>query len=76
MKPIPEDTGSFYDIRTANPQMLYVDKTAYLHRLVSSSRKCLFLSRPRRFGEGAAGVRPAMWDNRSKMKLVPGEVVL
>ena len=31
MKPIPEDTGSFYDIRTANPQMLYVDKTAYLH---------------------------------------------
>ena len=46
MKPIPEDTGSFYVIRTANPQMLYVDKTAYLHRLVTSGRKCLFLARP------------------------------
>ena len=51
MKPIPEDTGSFFAIRTANPQMLYVDKTAYLHRLVTSSRKCLFLARPRRFGK-------------------------
>ena len=52
MKPIPEDTGSFLVIRTAKPQMLYVDKTAYLYRLVSSSRKCLFLARPRRFVEG------------------------
>ena len=51
MKPIPEDTGSFLVIRTAKPQMLYVDKTAYLHRLVTSSRKCLFLARPRRFGK-------------------------
>ena len=51
MKPIPEDTGSFLAIRTANPQMLYVDKTAYLHRLVTSSRKCLFIARPRRFGK-------------------------
>ena len=51
MKPIPEDTGSFLAIRTANPQMLYVDKTAYLHRLVTSSRRCVFLARPRRFGK-------------------------
>ena len=51
MKPIPEDTGSFLKIRTAKPQMLYVDKTAYLHRLVTSSRKCFFLARPRRFGK-------------------------
>ena len=51
MKPIPEDTGSFYAIRTANPQMLYVDKTAYLHRLISSGRRCFFLARPRRFGK-------------------------
>ena len=51
MKPIPEDTGSFLAIRTANPQMLYVDKTAYLHRLVSCSRRCVFLARPRRFGK-------------------------
>ena len=53
MKPIPEDIGSFYVIRTAKPQMLYVDKTAYLHRLVTSGRKCHFLARPRRFVEGA-----------------------
>ena len=51
MKPIPEDTGSFLKIRTANPQMLYVDKTAYLHRLVTSGRTCCFLARPRRFGK-------------------------
>ena len=50
-KAIPEDTGSFLVIRTAKPQMLYVDKTAYLHRLVTSSRKCFFLARPRRFGK-------------------------
>ena len=51
LKPIPEDTGSFLAIRTANPQMLYVDKTAYLYRLVTSSRRCVFLARPRRFGK-------------------------
>ena len=51
MKPIPEDTGSFLRIRTANPQMLYVDKTAYLHRLVTSGRSSFFLARPRRFGK-------------------------
>ena len=51
MKPIPEDTGSFLKIRTANPQMLYVDKTAYLHRLVTSGRSSLFIARPRRFGK-------------------------
>ena len=50
-KPIPEDTGSFLKIRTAQPQMLYVDKTAYLHRLVTSGRTCVFLARPRRFGK-------------------------
>ena len=51
LKPIPEDTGSFLAIRTAKPQMLYVDKTAYLHRLVTSGRSCVFLARPRRFGK-------------------------
>ena len=51
VKPIPEDTGSFLKIRTTNPQMLYVDKTAYLHRLVTSGRSCCFLARPRRFGK-------------------------
>ena len=49
MKPLPVDTGSFLNIR--NGGMLYVDKTAYLHRLIVSSRKCYFLARPRRFGK-------------------------
>ena len=40
MKPILRDAGVFLAIRTANPQMLYVDKTAYLHRLISSGRSC------------------------------------
>jgi len=31
--------------------MLYVDKTAYLHRMITSSRRCCFLARPRRFGK-------------------------
>ena len=32
--------------------MLYVDKTAYLHRLVTApDGKCFFLARPRRFGK-------------------------
>ena len=45
MKPIPEDTGSFLKIRTANPQMLYVDKTAYLHRLECNGDRPLILKR-------------------------------
>ena len=49
MKPIPEDTGSFLSIR--NDGQLYVDKTAYLHRMITASRKCYFLARPRRFGK-------------------------
>ena len=49
MKQIPEDTGSFLNVRSGD--MLYVDKTAYLYRLVSSSRKCFFIARPRRFGK-------------------------
>ena len=49
MKPIPKDTGSFLSIRNAG--QLYVDKTAYLHRLIASTDKCYFLARPRRFGK-------------------------
>ena len=40
-KPIPEDTGSFLKIRTAKPQMLYVDKTAYLPPDFIRSLLCL-----------------------------------
>ena len=30
---------------------LYIDKTEYIHRMVSSSNQYFFLSRPRRFGK-------------------------
>ena len=49
MKPIPKDTGSFLKLRTAG--QLYVDKTSYLHRIISSSDSCFFIARPRRFGK-------------------------
>ena len=49
MKPIPKDTGSFLNVR--NSGMLYVDKTAYFHKLIASTDKCFFLARPRRFGK-------------------------
>ena len=45
LQPIPEDTGSFLSIRNAG--QLYVDKTAYLHRLIDSADKCFFIARPR-----------------------------
>ena len=51
LQPIPKDNGSFIDIRTAVPPMLYVDKTAYFHKLITASRKCYFIARPRRFGK-------------------------
>ena len=37
--------------RLREDHMLYVDKTDYIHRLVSGSSHFLFLSRPRRFGK-------------------------
>ena len=49
LQPIPKDTGSFLSIRNAG--QLYVDKTAYLHRLIASTDKCFFIARPRRFGK-------------------------
>jgi len=52
MQPIPIDTESFEKMRTAKEPMLYVDKTAYLHRLVTDSQASnFFLARPRRFGK-------------------------
>lgn len=44
----PIGIQTFKDIRTAD--FAYVDKTAYVYRLVTKG-KCYFLSRPRRFGK-------------------------
>ncbi|MCQ2394267.1 MAG: AAA family ATPase, partial [Kiritimatiellae bacterium] len=50
MKPICTDTSDLEAILKAG--QLYVDKTAYFHRLITDpSRKYFFCARPRRFGK-------------------------
>lgn len=48
MKQVPINIESFEEIRAGN--YLYVDKTAILHKLITTESK-YFLSRPRRFGK-------------------------
>ena len=50
MRPIATDTNDFPRIR--NEGCIYVDKTEYIHRLVTTvGTKLYFISRPRRFGK-------------------------
>ena len=50
MRPIATDTADFPLLRKQD--CIYVDKTMYMHRLVSSvGTKLFFISRPRRFGK-------------------------
>ena len=50
MQTISVDTNDFAEIRQRG--YLYVDKTAWLHRLATAAgRKLFFLARPRRFGK-------------------------
>ena len=50
MKPINTGTADFADLIKNNA--IYVDKTAYIHRLVSdTNNRVVFISRPRRFGK-------------------------
>ena len=50
MRPIATDIASFEELRKAG--QIYVDKTAYFHRLITdSSRRYFFCARPRRFGK-------------------------
>ena len=50
MKKINTGSSDFADLRKEN--VIYVDKTAYIHRLISDEEnKVLFISRPRRFGK-------------------------
>ena len=50
LRPIARDTSDFAKLRRSGA--IYVDKTAYFHRLISGSGlDCVFLSRPRRFGK-------------------------
>ena len=50
MRPIATDTNDFPRLR--NEDCIYVDKTRYVHRLVSTpGSRLFFISRPRRFGK-------------------------
>ena len=50
MKEIVTDSCSFEDLITAG-DIIYVDKTAYVARMVMSRSRFFFISRPRRFGK-------------------------
>ncbi|MCQ2393069.1 MAG: ATP-binding protein [Kiritimatiellae bacterium] len=53
MKPISTNISDFEALRTRG--QTYVDKTAYLHRLITDpNRSYYFLARPRRFGKSLA----------------------
>ena len=49
LKGCPIGTQTFEVLRDGD--MLYIDKTEYIHRMVHSTNRYFFLSRPSRFGE-------------------------
>ena len=50
LQPIAKDTADFPELRRRG--CVYVDKTAYFHRLITSlEARCYFIARPRRFGK-------------------------
>ena len=48
-QPILTDSSDFLKMRRKG--CVYVDKTAYLHKLMTGADDCFFLARPRRFGK-------------------------
>ena len=49
LQPILTDSSDFPKLRMKGG--IYVDKTAYFHKLITGDSDCFFLSRPRRFGK-------------------------
>lgn len=50
MRPIATDIANFEELRKTG--QIYVDKTAYFHRMITDpSRRYFFCARPRRFGK-------------------------
>ena len=49
LQKLPISISDFYTIRTEN--YLYIDKTSYIHQMLTSGEKYYFLARPRRFGK-------------------------
>jgi hypothetical protein len=49
LQKLPISISDFYTLRTEN--YLYIDKTSYIHQMLTSGEKYYFLARPRRFGK-------------------------
>ena len=49
LAPLPTDTSNFGALRTAG--QVYIDKTAYIQRMLADKTRYAFLARPRRFGK-------------------------
>ena len=67
MKPIATDTADFPSLRKDG--CIYVDKTMYMHRLISiKGSKLVFVSRPRRFGKSlTASALKAIFQGRREL---------
>ncbi|MBR4603848.1 MAG: AAA family ATPase [Kiritimatiellae bacterium] len=67
LRPIATDTADFPTLR--NSGCIYVDKTAYIHRLASTvGTRLFFMSRPRRFGKSlTVSVLKALFQARREL---------
>ena len=67
MRPIATDTNDFPKLRTKG--CIYVDKTEYVHRMVSDpGTNLFFISRPRRFGKSLTlSVLKALFSGRREL---------
>ena len=66
MKSLSTSMFSFEDFRERD--LLYVDKTSYVHKMVSSADNFFFLSRPRRFGKSLfCSTLHALFDGRKDL---------
>ncbi len=67
MQTIAKDTNDFPEIRQS--KYLYVDKTAWFHRLATAKgEKMFFLARPRRFGKSLMiSTLKAMFEGRKEL---------
>ena len=67
LRPIATDTADFPTLRNAGK--IYVDKTAYVHRLATDpNTRLFFMSRPRRFGKSlTVSVLKALFQARREL---------
>jgi hypothetical protein len=73
LQPVPVSLGDFQTLR--NNGSVYVDKTLYLHKLVTETDRKIFLSRPRKFGKSlAVTALKAMFGGPDKARLFDGTV--